>query len=220
MKVRRRQTAGKSVAAQLSLSSKYLRLLPNLIQPLSFLYTRASFLIWVHYARGGTFNQLNSLTEAWEENMSTQLDRRNAIRIAAALATGVALTVKSGKAQAVAPFSGEVETRKCVSPIDDLNCQHGVLRRIVNVYAETELRIRAGERDIDAAAIGDAAKLFRAFGEDWHERALEEDYIFPGVRESGGRSARLIDVLISQHWRGRVITDYLIGAGALAACRT
>jgi hemerythrin-like domain-containing protein len=151
--------------------------------------------------------------EAWEETMAIQLDRRNAIRLAAVLTTG-ALALKSEEAAAVAPFLGEVETRERLTPVEGLSRQHGVLRRIVNVYAETERRIRSGEADIDAAAIADAAKLFRAFGEDWHQRVLEERCVFPAVRRAGGELEKLVEVLLSQHGRGREITDYLIGAGA------
>lgn len=145
--------------------------------------------------------------------MAVQIDRRNAMTLTAVLATG-ALTLKSKEATAVAPFSGEVETRESVSPIEDLVRQHGILRRIVNIFAEAERRIRLGEADIDTAAIADAAKLFRAFGEDWHERALEEGHVFPALRKAGGEAEKLVNVLLSQHRRGREITGYLINLGA------
>jgi hemerythrin-like domain-containing protein len=145
--------------------------------------------------------------------MAIQLARRNAIGLAAALAAG-ALAVKSGEARAFAPFFGEIKTREPISPVEDLARQHGVLRRVVNLYAETERRIRAGRTDIDAAAIVDAAKLFRSFGEDWHQRVLEESYVFPMIRKAGPEIEKLLDVLVSQHRRGREFTDYLTGAGA------
>ena len=64
------------------------------------------------------------------------------------------------------------------------------------------------------------AKLFRAFGEDYHESKLEEPYIFPAVRQAGGPAAGLPDILAIQHGRGREITDYVLAAaqkGTLSA---
>ena len=54
------------------------------------------------------------------------------------------------------------------------------------------------------------AKLFRSFGEDYHERKLEEAHIFPAVHKAGGPGAAYVDVLIAQHNRGREITDYIL----------
>ena len=59
-----------------------------------------------------------------------------------------------------------------------------------------------------------------AFGEDYHERKLEEAHIFPPVRKAGGRAAAYVDVLIAQHNRGREITDYILavtGKGAIGS---
>jgi hemerythrin-like domain-containing protein len=179
---------------------------------LQVLYIGAAFLVCVSYALSCISRKLNSRMEAWEA-MAVHIDRRNAIGLAAVFATG-ALTLKSEEATAVAPFFGDVAPRESVSPVGDLTRQHGVLRRIVNVYAEMERRIRSGQPEIDTAAIADAAKLFRAFGEDCHERVLEERCIFPLVQEAGGHIEKLVDVLLLQHRRGREITDYLVGAGA------
>jgi len=52
--------------------------------------------------------------------------------------------------------------------------------------------------------------LFRSFGEDYHERKLEEALIFPAVRKAGGAAAVYVDVLIAHHNRGREITDYIL----------
>ena len=53
--------------------------------------------------------------------------------------------------------------------------------------------------------------LFRRFGEDYHERKLEEETSFPVVAGVGGSSADLVRVLLAQHRRGREITDYILG---------
>ncbi len=55
-----------------------------------------------------------------------------------------------------------------------------------------------------------AANLFRVFGEDYHERKLEEVFVFPVVKKSPGTGAAYVDVLLAQHVRGREITDYLL----------
>jgi hemerythrin-like domain-containing protein len=54
------------------------------------------------------------------------------------------------------------------------------------------------------------ANLFRVFGEDYHERKLEEVFIFPTVKKSPGIAAANVDVLFGQHTRGREITDYVL----------
>jgi len=37
------------------------------------------------------------------------------------------------------------------------------------------------------------AQLFRAFGKEYHEKKLEEDYIFPAVKKGGGEAASYPD---------------------------
>jgi hemerythrin-like domain-containing protein len=59
-------------------------------------------------------------------------------------------------------------------------------------------------------AMEKAAQLFRAFGEDYHEKKLEEAHIFPALKKSTNAASLYIDVLLSQHTRGREITDYLL----------
>jgi hypothetical protein len=61
---------------------------------------------------------------------------------------------------------------------------------------------------VDTAALSEAAALFHAFGQEYHERMLEEQYVFPEVRRMGGENAPLVEVLIAQHERGREIVGY------------
>ena len=71
-----------------------------------------------------------------------------------------------------------------------------------------------------AEALARTAKLFRSFGEDYHERMLEEAHIFPAVRKVGGPAAAYVDILKAQHDRGREITDYIlsvVGKGMISA---
>ena len=96
-----------------------------------------------------------------------------------------------------------------VSATEDLMREHGVLRRTLIVYAEAARTLRTRPESVDPAALADAADLFRAFGENYHERILEEEHVFPEVHRAGGPSATLVDVLLNQHQRGREITDYI-----------
>ena len=92
--------------------------------------------------------------------------------------------------------------------------EHGVLRRALIVYAELASRLQTGRRDLNLAALADAAKLFREFGENYHERILEEQYVFPEVRKTSGPNEKLVEVLLAQHQRAREITAYLERIGA------
>src|SRR6266480_7088695 len=64
---------------------------------------------------------------------------------------------------------------------------------------------------MDASALKQTAQLFRTFGEDYHERMLEEQHIFPLIRKQGAELQSYADVLTAQHNRGREITDYILG---------
>lgn len=107
-----------------------------------------------------------------------------------------------------------------VSATEDLMREHGVLRRILVIYRETAARLRLGVGGFDVGALGQAASLFRTFGEDYHERKLEEQHIFPAVKRGGGEAGGLIDTLLAQHDRGRETTAFIqdkCAAGKLGA---
>jgi hemerythrin-like domain-containing protein len=69
---------------------------------------------------------------------------------------------------------------------------------------------RTDDKRVDGNALHETAQLFRTFGEDYHERTLEEAHIFPAVRKAGGLAAGYVNVLKDQHARGRAITDYIL----------
>lgn len=96
-----------------------------------------------------------------------------------------------------------------VGAVEDLMREHGILRRAILVFRECATRIRQGT-NVDSSALTKTAQLFRSFGEEYHERKLEEAYIFPTVREAGGESASYVQILIDQHNRGREIIDYVL----------
>lgn len=97
-----------------------------------------------------------------------------------------------------------------VTATEDLMREHGVLRRALLIYQEVAPKLRSNPPGVAPDALQRAAKLFRAFGEDYHEKKLEEAYIFPAVKQAGGAAATLPDILTTQHQRGREITDYII----------
>jgi hemerythrin-like domain-containing protein len=97
-----------------------------------------------------------------------------------------------------------------VMAVEDLMREHGVLRRAIIVYRESAARLRASPASVPPDALRKTAKLFRAFGEQYHESKLEEPFIFPAVRRGGGPAGALPDVLTAQHARGREITDYIL----------
>ena len=100
-----------------------------------------------------------------------------------------------------------------VTAIEDLMREHGVLRRALLVYQETASKLSGGAA-IPTEPLQKTAKLFRAFGEEYHEKKLEEVYIFPAVKKAGGAAGGYADVLINQHQRGREITDFILAATA------
>lgn len=97
-----------------------------------------------------------------------------------------------------------------VTATEDLMREHGVLRRALLVYSAVASKLRNNGSNISPGALEKTAKLFRSFGEEYHEKKLEEAYIFPAVKNAGGPAAALPDILIAQHNRGREITDYII----------
>lgn len=106
--------------------------------------------------------------------------------------------------------TGKKEGEKEVTAAEDLMREHGVLRRALLVYAESAMRLRGSSSDISPDALQKTAKLFRSFGEDYHEKKLEEAFIFPAVKQKGKEAASYADILVVQHNRGREITDYIL----------
>lgn len=97
-----------------------------------------------------------------------------------------------------------------VTAAEDLMREHGVLRRALLVYQESATRLRQDPASVPPDVLEKAATLVRVFGEDYHEKQLEEVFVFPIVKKSPGAPAAYVDVLLVQHARGREITDYLL----------
>ena len=107
------------------------------------------------------------------------------------------------------PAPGEATSVE-VTAAEDLMREHGILRRALLVYQESVARLRQDAASVPPDALEKAANLFRVFGEDYHEKKLEETFIFPTVKKAPGSAAGYIDVLLGQHTRGREITDYVL----------
>lgn len=102
-----------------------------------------------------------------------------------------------------------------VTATEDLMREHGILRRALLVYHESALKLREDSNSVAPAELEKTAQLFRAFGEEYHEKKLEEQYIFPAVKRSQGPAAKYTDILLAQHTRGREITDYILKTTAV-----
>ncbi|MGA2921362.1 MAG: hemerythrin domain-containing protein [Candidatus Sulfotelmatobacter sp.] len=142
--------------------------------------------------------------------MRTDQTRRVALRKAAGCAAAVAAASLPESLLALPVSAKENEKEPEVSATEDLMREHGVIRRALLVYFETVPKLRQNPASVDAAAPRQIAQLFRTFGEDYHERMLEEQHIFPQVRKQGAELQRYADILTAQHNRGREITGYVL----------
>ena len=137
--------------------------------------------------------------------MSADDQRRRQLFKLAAIAGSGMVAIGTHLPQALA-----AEQEKEVEANEDLMREHGVLRRALLVYRAAAQRLTADPVKVPADALARTAKLFRTFGEDYHERKLEEKFIFPVVRKVKGPAAAYPDVLQTQHDRGRQLTDYVL----------
>jgi hemerythrin-like domain-containing protein len=101
-----------------------------------------------------------------------------------------------------------------VSPAEDLMREHGVLKRILLIYREVMNRIDS-KRDFPPDVVMSSAKLIRSFVEDYHEK-LKEDYLFPRFKRAN-KLVDLVNVLYTQHQKGRALTDSTMQLATAAA---
>jgi hemerythrin-like domain-containing protein len=160
--------------------------------------------------------------------MNSQNTRRDFLRTSAIVGTGLVLSscssgnvANQGKEETKA-VSKEDENEKGgeVTATEDLMREHGVLRRALLVYTAAATKLHGNPSSVPPDALQKTAKLFRAFGEEYHEKKLEEQFIFPAVKQAGGEAATFPDFLIAQHNRGREITDYIINVTQTAKLGT
>jgi hemerythrin-like domain-containing protein len=147
-------------------------------------------------------------------------DRRNFIKAAALTGTALILNACGNRAtpnqntQGTEAKEGPAKDEREVLAVEDLMREHGILRRVLVVFGEAAAVLPSNASNAWADAIQKGAKLFRTFGEDYHEKKLEEQYIFPLIKQKGlsGPAGAYPDILTEQHNRGREITDYIISA--------
>lgn len=101
-----------------------------------------------------------------------------------------------------------------VTATEDLMREHGVLRRALLVYHEAAIKLRDDSSSVPPEALEKVGQLFRTFGEDYHEKKLEEAFIFPTLQRVQGPATLYVDVLKAQHARGRELTDYILATTA------
>jgi hemerythrin-like domain-containing protein len=151
--------------------------------------------------------------------MKASNTRRDFLRTAAVVGTGLALSgcrggnMANSEGQRKNEPSSKPDENKLggeVTATEDLMREHGILRRALLVYSAAAVKLRANPSTISPDGLQKTAKLFRAFGEEYHEKKLEEAYIFPAVKKAGGEAATYSNILVVQHNRGREITDYII----------
>jgi hemerythrin-like domain-containing protein len=152
------------------------------------------------------------------EYMNSKKTRRDFLGASVVVGAGLALSGCSGRNRAnegkdkteASSKSNENKTGLEVTATEDLMREHGILRRALLVYTTAATKLRGNLSTIPPDALQKTAKLFRTFGEEYHEKKLEEAFIFPAVKKAGGEAATYPDILVAQHNRGREITDYVI----------
>lgn len=149
--------------------------------------------------------------------MNSQDARRAFIHGAATLGTGLLFSACSGARDSQSGKQGEADSKKKeneeggeVTATEDLMREHGILRRALLVYTAAAGKLRTNPASIPPDVLQRTAKLFRAFGEDYHEKKLEEAFIFPAIKKAGGSAESYPDILVAQHNRGREITEYIL----------
>jgi hemerythrin-like domain-containing protein len=160
---------------------------------------------------GGLAFSVWGISAFWESAMGEPDPVRR--RVLAAGLAAPSLLVSGASVSAVRKHAPDAKSRteeKPTGAVEDLMREHGVLRRCILVYRECAGRLRMEPEDVDAAALNDTARLFRSFGEDYHEKKLEEAHIFPRVRRAVVGAAASVSVLMEQHARGREITEYIL----------
>lgn len=137
--------------------------------------------------------------------------RRAFLRNAGTAGAGIALGVGGFGLSARPALAAHEGGEKPVTATEDLMREHGVLRRVLLAYFLSANKLRQGT-SVPADPLRRAAELFRVFGEDYHERAIEETYVFPEARRLGTKIRDYVDTLLLQHQRGRQITDAVLQA--------
>jgi hemerythrin-like domain-containing protein len=132
--------------------------------------------------------------------------------------TGTAWAIANASASAPASAPAQAASSSVIPPDDDLMREHGVLKRVLLCYRELIGQIQGG-KTVSPAHMQDSALIIHDFIEGFHE-GLEEGYVFPRVRSQREQLAGTVTTLLTQHARGRVITQFILAhtaAGQVAS---
>ncbi len=140
-------------------------------------------------------------------------------RLAVAAGAGLLLVGAASAIVHAAEKKGDDKDKE-VGAVEDLMREHGVIRRAILVYRDMAGKLRANPSSLDPDLLRRTATMFRTFGEDYHEKKLEEAHIFPVVKKAGGPASAYVDILLAQHRRGREITDYVLALTSKGAIGT
>jgi hemerythrin-like domain-containing protein len=120
---------------------------------------------------------------------------------------------QAGNGHTVPPFVRDLEesnTEECqirVTPVEDLNGEHGVVDRILLIFDEIVRRMEKKE-PLPPEAISKTVEIVRSFIQNHHEK-LEDTYMFPRFRQAG-KYVDLITIMTRQHEAGRKVTDEIV----------
>jgi hemerythrin-like domain-containing protein len=143
------------------------------------------------------------------------VSRRDVLFSGGGLAAG-AVAVGAGWAASSSTRAAGPPDPSVVPPDVDLMREHGVLKRVLLCYREMIAQAQAGG-NLNAAHAQGSALIIHDYIEGFHE-GLEEGYVFPRLRS--GQLGSVVDTLVVQHARGRVITQFILThatAGQLAS---
>ncbi|HBG26485.1 MAG TPA: hypothetical protein DDX75_05275 [Phycisphaerales bacterium] len=104
------------------------------------------------------------------------ITRRNLMATVGGLSAG--LIVGNSFAVTAYPKGNEKDMESEVTAIEDLMREQGVLRRILIIYSESAKKLSQVSISEVNEPLNKAAKLFRDFGENYHGKQLEENFIF------------------------------------------
>jgi len=127
--------------------------------------------------------------------------------VAAGAGAASAVWAFAGPARPPAPDPSGAAAASTVPPDDDLMREHGVLKRVLLCYREMIGRVQTGG-PLDPQHLHDSALIIHDYIEGFHE-GLEEGYVFPRLRRAG-RLTGTVTTLLTQHARGRVLTQFIL----------
>ncbi len=134
-------------------------------------------------------------------------NRRGFLAKATLASAGVALIAFDARAEETTPRAAQPPKPADVNATEDLMREHGVLRRVLLIYAEGIRRIQAGAPP-PADTLNAGAGIIQHFIEGYHEK-LEETQVFPRMVKAG-KLTDLVQVLIAQHEAGRRLTEQIL----------